>query len=119
MSDVSGCRYVVDASKWPALALALHRGGIDVRVVHLVRDVRGVAHSLGGRTERPHATGSAELMYSNPPASAAARWLATQTEADSLRLARVPVARLRYADFVADPAGQVSAALSRSRLAGR
>ncbi len=55
--NVAGCRTIVDASKWPSLALALHRGGVDVRVIHLVRDVRGVAHSLGGRVERPHTTG--------------------------------------------------------------
>src|SRR5262249_49384217 len=46
MAAEAGAACVVDASKWPVQALALARGGIDVRVIHLVRDVRGVAHSL-------------------------------------------------------------------------
>jgi hypothetical protein len=54
---------VVDASKWPVQALALARAGLDVRVIHLVRDVRGVAYSLGKRdVSRPHAVGEADVM---------------------------------------------------------
>ncbi|MGN6302711.1 MAG: sulfotransferase, partial [Angustibacter sp.] len=83
VAQESSARVVVDASKWPALALALHRGGVDVRVLHLVRDVRGVAHSLSRNDiERPHTTGEADVMFSQTPAAGAARWLATQTEMD-------------------------------------
>ena len=97
-------RYVVDASKWPAIALALHRGGLDVRVIHLVRDVRGVAHSLSkDDIARPHTTGGTDVMFHNSPASGAARWLATQTEVDLLAARGVRVSRLAYSDFVTDP----------------
>lgn len=108
--------YVVDASKWPAIALALHRGGLDVRVIHLVRDVRGVAHSLNQSIERPHTTGATDVMFHNPPASGAARWLATQTEVDLLRTRGVRVARLAYADLVTNPAVAVSRVLDRLGL---
>lgn len=113
VASVSGADVVVDASKWPSLALALHRGGLDVRVIHLVRDVRGVAHSLSGRdVQRPHTgSGSSERMYHNPPASAAGRWLLTQTETDLLAARGVPVTRMAYEDFVRDPAGAMSTAL--------
>lgn len=113
VASVSGADVVVDASKWPSLALALHRGGLDVRVIHLVRDVRGVAQSLSGRdVQRPHAgPSSTEPMYHNPPVSAAGRWLATQTEADLLAVRGVPVARMAYERFVRDPAGEIIAAL--------
>lgn len=107
-------RVVVDASKWPALAAALWRTGIDVRVIHLVRDVRGVAHSLSrADIARPQTTGAEDLMYHNPPASGAARWLATQTEVDALARRGIPVSRIRYGDFVTEPAKAIRAALHR------
>lgn len=110
-------RYVVDASKWPAIALALHRGGVDVRVIHLVRDVRGVAHSLSkADIERPHTTGATDVMFHNSPASGAARWLATQTEVDLMRARGVRVSRLAYADLVTDPKAALERTLSELEL---
>ena len=103
---------VVDASKWPSLAVALHGGEIDLRVIHLVRDVRGVAFSLDKSVQRPQST-DGEAMYRNNPASGAARWLATQTEMDVVGWAGVRVTRMRYSDFVADPAASVATAISR------
>lgn len=108
----SGADYVVDASKWPSLALALHRGGVDVRVIHLVRDVRGVSHSLSrDDIARPQSRGGSEVMFTNVPASGAARWLATQSEVDLLAARGLKVARVRYGDFVTDPATTVATAL--------
>src|SRR5262249_41243263 len=70
----AGAACVVDASKWPVQALALARAGLDVRVIHLVRDVRGVAYSLGKRdVSRPHAVREADVMSHLSPALAAAR----------------------------------------------
>jgi hypothetical protein len=47
ISDLSGAGVIVDSSKSPARALALSRvPGLDLRMLHLVRDVRGVAYSL-------------------------------------------------------------------------
>jgi len=46
IAEVSGCDVLVDSSKLPGEALVLAGiPGIDVRVVHLVRDARAVAHS--------------------------------------------------------------------------
>jgi hypothetical protein len=126
----AGVKYVVDASKWPALALALHRGGIDIRVIHLVRDVRGVAHSLSkADIKRPHASSGdltngrglaggngGDLMFHNSPAGGAARWLATQTEMDLLRLRGVRVARLAYDDFVRAPAASLTTTLAQLEI---
>jgi hypothetical protein len=107
-------QYVVDASKWPVIAWALFRGGVDVRVVHLVRDVRGVAHSLSrDDIERPHTTSGRDVMFHNPPASGSARWLATQTEMDLAASRGVPVSRLAYTDFVRDPAAALRHALEQ------
>ena len=108
----AGASYVVDASKWPVQALALARAGLDVRVIHLVRDVRGVAHSLAKPdVARPHATAGTDVMWHVGPASAAARWVACQSEADLLRRCGIMVARLRYEDFVRQPRHSVTGAL--------
>jgi hypothetical protein len=109
----AGAQHVVDASKWPVQALALARGGLDVRVVHLVRDARGVAYSLSKKqVARPHALNEAEVMWRNAPASAAVRWVACQGQTELLRHQGVRVTRMRYEDFVADPRRTVELALA-------
>jgi hypothetical protein len=114
----AGAACVVDASKWPVQALALARAGLDVRVIHLVRDVRGVAYSLGKRdVSRPHAVGEADVMTRLSPAEAAARWVAVQSQAGLLRRCGLPVTRMRYEDFVRRPRHAVEAALAGIGLA--
>jgi hypothetical protein len=104
---------IVDASKWPVQALALSRAGIDIRVVHLVRDVRGVAYSLSKRgVARPHALNEKDVMWSKRPPTAAARWATYQGQVELLPLCGVPVARVRYEDFVRQPRRAVEDALA-------
>jgi hypothetical protein len=109
----SGASYVVDASKWPVQALALARSGIDVRVIHLVRDVRGVAHSHSKNVLRPHAAGETNLMSHSSPAGAAARWGTCQVEAELLRWCGLKVTRIRYEDFVRQPQQTIRLALAQ------
>lgn len=99
----AGC--VVDASKWPVQALALYRAGIDVRVIHLVRDVRGVAYSLTKRAKRPTAT--------------AAKWVSYQSQAGLLRRCGLPFTLVRYEDFVSQPRLTVETALAELGLSYR
>ncbi len=113
VAEEAGADYVVDASKWPSLAMALFRGGVDVRVIHLVRDVRGVTASLAKTVERPHTSGRTEQMYSNSLPDGAARWLATQTEVDLLAVAGLKVVRMRYAELVTEPERTITEALTR------
>jgi hypothetical protein len=109
----AGARYVIDASKWPAQALALSRAGLDIRVIHLVRDVRGVAHSLSKQhVARPQAVQGTDQMMSHVPVEAAARWVGMQTEAELLSRCGLRVTRMRYEDFVARPRLAVGAALA-------
>ncbi len=117
IAEQGDARYVVDASKWPVQALALHRAGLDVRVIHLVRDPRGVAHSLGKENiARPHTVGQPDVMFHKSSMGAAARWLACQTESDALARCGLPVASMRYEDFVQDPRAQVLSALRSLEL---
>lgn len=116
--EVSGARVVVDASKWPAQGLALARSSaIDVRLLHLVRDVRGVAFSWAkSGVARPHTVGGRPTMAVHPVASTAARWTAFQTEAEVIGRVAPHYHRMRYEDLVAAPAAAVLQALGRLGL---
>ncbi len=110
--DQSDASVVVDASKWPAQALALRCDDIDLRVIHLVRDVRGVAYSMVKRdVARPHAAETGDVMTRSRPAATAVRWTVAQSEIDLMRLRQVPMSRLRYEDMVRDPRRAIDSAL--------
>jgi hypothetical protein len=113
ISAETGVAYVVDASKSPVQALALFRAGLDIRVIHLVRDVRGVAHSHSKReVARPHALKGAEFMWHQAPAAAAVRWVSSQGQAGLLSGCGIPVTRMRYEDFVRMPRQTIVTALA-------
>ncbi len=110
--DEAGARVVVDASKWPAQALALRGPEIDLRVIHLVRDVRGVAFSMVKRdVARPHTTAAGGVMTRTGPARTATGWTLAQTEIDLIRLTGTPMTRMRYEDLVSQPRRAIEDAL--------
>jgi hypothetical protein len=104
---VTGATVVVDSSKHSALAYCLRWArDVDLRVVHLVRDARGVAYSWTKRVTRPEADGAAEMTrYS--PGRTAWLWNAHNAAFALLRRRGVPVTRMRYEQVVADPVGAV------------
>ena len=117
IASEASAEYVVDSSKWPVQALALARAGVDVRVIHLVRDPRGVANSLSKkRVARPHALHDADFMWQKAPAGAAARWSACQAEAELLRLSGLRVTRVRYEDLVRQPRPTIETMLAKLGL---
>lgn len=105
VAEVSGARVVVDASKGPALGLALAGApDVDLRVLNVVRDPRAVAWSWQRHVERPHTTAGSEEMWRIPAHRSAAQWSALQLEMTAIAtLGGVRSARLRYEDFVTDP----------------
>lgn len=111
-AEVAGASVVVDASKGPALGLALAGApGIDLRMLNVVRDPRAVAWSWSRRVTRPHVTGQGQEMWRIPAARAAVQWSALQLEVEAMAaLGAVPSGRLRYEDFIVDPAGALATA---------
>lgn len=101
-AGVAGARLVVDSSKHSALAWCLARSGMDVRVVHVVRDARGVAYSWTRHVARPEAGGERMTRYS--PARSALLWSTHNAALGLLASRGVPVARLHYEQLLADPA---------------
>ncbi len=106
LGDATGAEVVVDSSKSPARALALaHVPGIDLRVVHLVRDPRGVAWSLRKRLERDLAAGVPKDSRVHPVWWTAAAWSLTNAQAELARRMIGPERSIfvRYEDFATHP----------------
>jgi Sulfotransferase domain len=101
IAEVSGAELVIDSSKHPSLAHCLRwQDGVDLRVLHLVRDSRAVAYSWGREVRRPD-TDRESYMTRYSPGVAAAQWNGQNAAFHLLR--GVPVMRLKYEDFVAAP----------------
>ena len=112
VAEVTGSTVVVDASKGPALGAALAGApDVDLRMLNVVRDPRAVAWSWRRHVDRPHATSGTDEMWRIPVHRSAAQWSALQLEVEAIAYAaRVPVARIRYEDLVADPVRTLVAA---------
>ena len=94
---------LIDSSKQVSLAWCLQQSeAIDLRVVHCVRDSRGVANSWAREMTRPEAVSDEhQMMPTYSPVTIAALWNLHNVEIEALGR-RVPVLRLRYEDFVQD-----------------
>lgn len=100
---VSGASVVIDSSKHSALAHCLRWSpGLDLRVVHVVRDARGVAYSWTKTVPRPETDG-AEEMTRYSPARSALLWNAHNAAFGLLARRGVPVRRIRYEQLLDDP----------------
>lgn len=106
ITQVSGRSIIVDSSKLPGRGFALaSMPGVELHVVHLVRDGRGVAWSLSKSYGRQLEKGLQRELRPKPVIYSAIRW-ATINLATELLCRRVGSRRsirIRYEDFVADP----------------
>lgn len=112
IAAVSGAEVVVDASKSTAQLFALRRDpDLDLRVLHLVRDSRGVAHSWSKAGIRKPQSTDGDTMGTYPPRRLAVLWAALQLECSLLGVLAPYAARVRYEDLVARPRPTLEAAL--------
>jgi hypothetical protein len=127
ISTVSGSPVIIDSSKRVMLAFCLRRvPGLDLRVIHVVRDSRAVAYSWTKLVPRPEAAGvlaggqgnaagpgsawtadASTHMGTYSPARIAMRWNILNIAFHLLAARGVPTLRVRYEDFAADPARSV------------
>lgn len=115
-----GDEVVLDSSKDPSYLFALAAtGALDLRVLHLVRDSRAVAHSWTRRKRRPEIHWEEQYMRTLPPWRSAALWTEYNAVLEAARGLGVPVLRLRYEDFAGDPAGTVDLVAATLDLARR
>jgi hypothetical protein len=108
IAEVSGCEVIVDSSKHASLAFCLSRSPrLDLRVVHLVRDSRGVAYSWTKHVRRPDVPHE-HYMRTYAPGAVAGQWIIQNSALDLLSRTRTPVLRVRYEDLVAAPEAVLS-----------
>jgi hypothetical protein len=101
--EASGDDVVIDSSKHSSLAFCLRtEPAIDLRIVHVVRDSRGVAYSWTKEVQRPEAGGVA-LMTRYSPARSAALWTGHNLFFGLLGRLGTTTRLLRYEDFVNSP----------------
>jgi hypothetical protein len=111
-ADVAGVRQLVDSSKSPLYAAFLHSvPTIDLRVVHVVRDPRATVYSHLRRRSFGYGETFKLSLW----------WLRSNVAIEKLAGRGAPYSRVRYEDFVDDPAGSLSRVtdalgLPRSRL---
>jgi hypothetical protein len=96
----SGARIVVDSMKVPAHVYAVsQRPDLDVHVVHLVRDSRGVANSNVKVVKRQ----GEGMRVRRSPTKASLRWLWINESFRVLARRGVPTTVVRYEAFVRSP----------------
>ena len=111
ISNTSESSIIVDSSKLPGRASALMSiKDIEVYIVHMVRDGRGVGWSMTKPYQRSVENGIQKELKPKPLWYTAARWLVVNLGVEMLRarLSRKRSIRVRYEDFVADPTGTVN-----------
>lgn len=102
----SGRPIVLDSSKLPGRGAALAANpGIDLYVIHVVRDPRGVAWSLRKGIARHVEGGVQRTLRPKSLLHTALRWSIVNAAADALcrRVGNARSLRVRYEDFVAYP----------------
>jgi hypothetical protein len=112
----AGARLLVDASKSPwHCAVAASLADFDVSVLHLIRDPRGVAHSL--RKKVGYQRGGTQIYMDQHSSTVSSlawvyrnRLVEWEWHDDSKYL------QMRYEDFIADPAKEVAGILELVEL---
>lgn len=104
IADVADLDMIVDSSKRPVYGQAIMRlEGVDVYVVHLVRDSRAVAFSWRRKKVNPDRPDGG-LMARYPAWKSALGWAVWNTMGEYLRSRnRSKFLRVRYEDFVSEP----------------
>jgi len=112
IQSVTGCRVIVDSSKFPSYGYTLGMfSNIDMRVVHLVRDARAVSFSWLRRKPQPD-TPHLPHMLTKGSIKSALLWNSWNIAIERF-WGQDPerYLRLRYEDFVAHPVNAVMRSL--------
>ncbi len=109
IAEVSGKSVVVDSSKHPLRgALLAHLKGIDLRLVHLVRDARAVTWSRKKALEANKQSGVQLAIRPRPAWYSVAYWAFVNVLSLIVCLFRRRQSlRMRYEDFMAEPKTQL------------
>lgn len=116
--SVSGAKTIVDSSKLPSYCYLLSRlPGVDVQLLHLVRDSRAVAFSFMRKKRKPEVHQREEYMRRFSPLRSARDWNILNVGMEMLRRSSVRCDFVRYEDLANDPSAELSRVLGRSSAA--
>jgi hypothetical protein len=108
IQEVADTKVIVDSSKAPSTAMILrHLSDVDLRVLHLVRDSRGVAYSWTKRVRRSDIVDEVVYMHQFQPVRIGSRWMTRNALAGGLAARPPGGVRVRYEDLVRSPREQV------------
>jgi hypothetical protein len=103
IAAVSGRGIVIDSSKDPTYAYVLAAvPALRLKILHLVRDSRGVAFSWSRQRLRPEIVTHTEYMDRFSPRQVAILWMTSNTLIGALRIKDLDSVRLRYEDYATD-----------------
>lgn len=106
----AGTSVLLDSSKMPGRGLALSMSSsVDLRVIHLVRDGRAVAHSMTRAMAIDVAAGRQKEIKPRSAYRTALRWRLYNSSVETLarRVGHDRFVRVRYEDLVADTPTQL------------
>jgi hypothetical protein len=111
-----GSHVLVDSSKLPPYGAMLDMlPGVELRVVHLIRDPRATAYSWLRKKRLPDRAGTA-FMQRQGPVKASALWALWNTAAGLLWARSPRYLRVHYEAFVRDPRAVVDRVLAHAGL---
>lgn len=117
VAEVSGAPIVVDSTKRPSTAYLLASDpGVRLRIVHMVRDPRGVLNSWSREVPLPEGSGPRDHLKRRPARQILRRWLTVNLMIGRLQRRGIPLLRLRYEDLVTDPKAAMRAVMELSGI---
>lgn len=103
IAEIANAGVIVDSSKDPGYALLLKEAGFDVKIVHLVRDVRAVAYSRRRKKRRTHLRDEIAYMPVQSMPEVLAKWWGVNILSEVLKFYDLPYHRIRYEDLADSP----------------
>jgi hypothetical protein len=102
---VSGAAVIVDSTKRPSTGFLLRKvPRLELRLIHLVRDSRGVAHSWTKEVRKPEVVERDAYLDTYNPFRMGIRWVMYNSLIDLLGLdPAIPSGLVRYEDLVRHP----------------
>lgn len=103
--QVTGCRYIVDSSKFPAHAYLLQQiPSVELHMLHLIRDPRGTAYSWQRKLVRHDMREDQEMMMPRfNVIDTSLKWMLWNIDIQLLGRSSTGYLRVRYEDFAQTP----------------